>query len=69
MRVVLYYRDVAGVWRFWAKTAPKAASAGWAPATLRSPPTPMGATALATGLLLDGPGHATVDDISLADLG
>jgi hypothetical protein len=69
VRVVLYYRDAAGQWRFWAKSAPKRASAAWVPATLRSPPAPAGATALATGLLLDGPGTAGVDDLSLADMG
>jgi hypothetical protein len=69
IRVVLYYRDAAGQWRFWAKSAPKPASAAWVPATLRSPPAPADATALATGLLLDGPGTAGVDDLSLADMG
>jgi hypothetical protein len=69
VRVVLYYRDAAGQWRFWAKSAAKPASAAWAPATLRSPPAPAGATALATGLLLDTPGSASVDDLSLADMG
>jgi hypothetical protein len=69
VRVVLYYRDAAGQWRFWAKSAPKPASAAWVPATLRSPPAPADATALATGLLLDGPGTASVDDLSLADVG
>ena len=69
VRVVLYYRDAAGQWRFWAKGPPKPASAAWAPAALRSPPAPADATALATGLLLDGPGTASVDDLSLADMG
>jgi len=69
VRVVLYYRDAAGSWRFWAKSAPKAASATWAPATLRSPPAPAGATAVAAGLLLDAPGTAGLDDLSLADMG
>jgi peptidoglycan/xylan/chitin deacetylase (PgdA/CDA1 family) len=69
VRVVLYYRDAAGVWRFWAKSAPKPPSAAWAAATLHSPPAPADATALATGLLLDSLGTASVDDLSLADTG
>jgi len=69
VRVVLYYRDAAGSWRFWAKSAPKAASATWTPATLRGPPAPVGATAVAAGLLLDAPGSAGLDDLSLADTG
>jgi hypothetical protein len=69
VRVVLYERDAAGQWHFWAKSAPKPASAAWVPATLRSPPAPADATALATGVLLDGPGTASVDDLSLADMG
>jgi hypothetical protein len=69
VRVVLYYRDATGAWRFWAKSAPKAPSAVWKAATLRSPPAPADATALATGVLLDSVGSASVDDVSLADAG
>jgi hypothetical protein len=69
VRVVLYYRDAAGVWRFRAKSAPKRACTAWAPASLRSPAAPAGATAVPAGLLPDGPGHASVDDLSLADMG
>ena len=69
VRVVLYYRDLTGVWRFWTKSAPLRATAAYTAATLRSPPAPVDATAVATGLLLDRPGTATVDDLTLADMG
>jgi hypothetical protein len=69
VRLVLYYRDAAGRWLFWAKSAPRPASSAWTPAVLRSPPAPPGATALSAGVLLDRPGQATVDDLTLADMG
>lgn len=70
VRILVYYRSAStGRWLFWAKSAPLAAASTWTQATMRTPPAPTDATALSTGLGLDSRGSATLDDLSLGDLG
>lgn len=68
-RMVVYYRDSAGVWKYWRSGPPQPTSTAWRLATLDTPAVPAGATALSYGLALIGPGTLTTDDYHLAVVG
>ncbi|GGK07398.1 hypothetical protein GCM10010123_41630 [Pilimelia anulata] len=69
VRLVLYYRDPAGVWKYWRTGPAQAATADWREAELTSAAVPEGATALSFGLALTGLGTLTTDDYHLAEVG
>jgi peptidoglycan/xylan/chitin deacetylase (PgdA/CDA1 family) len=66
-RFVAYYRDAAGVWRYWAQGPLLSAQASWARATWTTPAVPEGATALSFGLNLAQSGMLITDDYTMTD--
>jgi len=66
-RFVVYYRDAAGVWRYWTQSPVLAAAASWTQATWTTPAVPAGATELSFGLNLTQSGGLVTDDYTIAD--
>jgi hypothetical protein len=64
-RFVVYYRDAAGVWRYWTQSPLLAAQASWTQASWTTPAVPAGATALSFGLSLAQSGTLISDDYTM----
>jgi peptidoglycan/xylan/chitin deacetylase (PgdA/CDA1 family) len=67
-RFVVYYRDAAGVWRYWTQSPLLAAQASWTGAGWSTPAVPDGATALSFGLNLAQNGTLITDDYAITDI-
>jgi peptidoglycan/xylan/chitin deacetylase (PgdA/CDA1 family) len=67
-RFVVYYRDAAGVWRYWTQSPLLAAQASWTRAGWSTPAVPDGATALSFGLNLAQSGTLITDDYAITDI-
>jgi peptidoglycan/xylan/chitin deacetylase (PgdA/CDA1 family) len=66
-RFVVYYRDAAGVWRYWTQSPLLSAQASWTQASWTTPAVPAGATALSFGLNLAQSGTLVTDDYTMTD--
>ncbi|GGK22315.1 hypothetical protein GCM10010124_13490 [Pilimelia terevasa] len=69
VRMVLYYKDAEGAWKYWRTGPVRADGQTWSMAELVSPAVPAGATALSFGLALTGLGTVITDDYHLAEVG
>jgi hypothetical protein len=68
-RLVAYWRDGLGMWRYFHSSKAFAASPGWTRAEWTTDPLPSGATAISVGFEVTQVGSITVDDASLVDTG
>ncbi len=66
-RMVAYYRDTGGVWRYWSNGPALAASSTWAQATFTTPVAPSVARGLSFGLSLESAGSLTMDDFAVVE--
>ena len=64
-RMVVFTRDGAGSWRYWATGPTLQATSGWTQAVFTAGPPPAGTTALSWGLAISSVGSLAVDDFSL----
>jgi hypothetical protein len=67
IRMVVYYRDGAGTWHWFAQSPRSGRSATWRAMTYRTAAMPAGSTALSFGLSLASAGSLLVDDAAFAD--
>ena len=67
VRMVVYYRDSGGVWRWWAQGPLAASSSTWRALSFVTPALPTGATAVSFGPILSTAGWLLVDDAAFAD--
>jgi len=67
VRMVVYYRDSGGVWRWWAQGSVVGSSRTWRALAFVTPALPAGATAVSFGPILSNTGWLLVDDAALAD--
>lgn len=65
-QVIAFYRDAAGVWRWWLSTDVPASTVEWRRASFLTPPAPAGTTAITFGIGLTRVGTLITDDYSLA---
>jgi len=68
-RMVVYYRDSGGVWRWWAQSPVVGSSSAWRALSYVTPVVPAGATAISFGPSLSSSGWLLVDDAAFADRG
>jgi hypothetical protein len=68
-RLVAYWRDELGMWRYFHSSKAFSASSTWARADWTTNPLPQGATAISVGFEVTEVGSITVDDASLVDMG
>ncbi len=61
----IYYRTLAGRWRYWTSSPFYPAVARWSDATWTTPPVPAGASGLSFGLALSRTGSLTTDNYSI----
>jgi hypothetical protein len=66
-RMVVYYRDAAGVWHWWAQGALSGSSSSWRSLSYQTAQVPNGASALSFGPAIAAIGRLYVDDASLTD--
>lgn len=66
-RFLVYYRDTAGVWRYWTQGPLQPARPAWTQATWTTPALPAEATALSFGLNLTQVGTLITDDYAMTD--
>jgi hypothetical protein len=66
-RFLVYYRDTAGVWRYWTQGPLQPARPTWTQATWTTPALPAEATALSFGLNLTQVGTLITDDYAMTD--
>lgn len=66
VKLIAYYRDSGGTWRWWTSANVGAPTSTWTKASMTTPPTPAGATALSFGIGLASTGTVVTDDYSMA---
>ena len=66
VRLIAYYRDSGGTWRWWTSATVGAPTSTWTKASMTTPPTPAGATALSFGIGLASTGTVVTDDYSVS---
>ena len=65
-RMVVFTRDAAGSWKYWATGPTLEAAGGWNQAVFATGPPPAGTTAISWGLTISTVGTLAVDDFALA---
>ena len=65
VKLVAYYLDAGGTWRWWTSANVGAPTSTWAKASMTTPPIPAGATALSFGIGLASTGTVVTDDYSV----
>jgi peptidoglycan/xylan/chitin deacetylase (PgdA/CDA1 family) len=65
-RLIVYLRDSAGGWSWWAQSPQLALRSTWGQATWTTPPMPAGTTAISIGLSVRDVGWALMDDFALS---
>ncbi len=68
-RMVLYYRDAAGRWRWWDQGSASPRADTWTKLSFTTAPVPAGATALSFGPSVSSTGRLLVDDATMVDRG
>jgi hypothetical protein len=63
----VYYRDTAGVWKWFAQSPRLPTSSSYVAAQYTTPPLPADATGISIGLAITGVGYIIMDDYSLFD--
>ncbi len=66
VKLIAYYRDSGGTWRWWTSANVGTPTSTWTKASMTTPPTPAGATALSFGIGLASTGTVVTDDYSVS---
>ena len=66
VQLIAYYRDQAGIWRWWVSGTVGGNAADWTQASYVTPPTPAGTTAISFGIGLANAGSIVTDDYAMA---